>query len=1502
MLRQTRSIASSVLILAAAICIAGTWLSAAESGDEELVADGSAVLELEIPDGATVNVDGRDYGTQRRLTFRPLQQLRTYKSQLSIRLRDGNDIRREVLLKSGWRFRVRTLAPDIARPELVTQLGHWHPIENLCFSPDGRYVLSASQDGSAILWDWASGRALRQYRKDNYLVVAVAFSPDGRHVLTGGGGPVMLWDAVTGQLLRSFQVPIKDVFVYDVAFSPDARYIAAGSRGETYILPLGERGSATYHDGVTIVWETASGRRVGTFSGPKKSDIYAVSFSPDGKQVLAGGKSAILFDVKSSQEVRRFEGEDGLLSPDGKFVLAAKEESLVLYNRGTGENIRDFEQPPTSAAVTSSAAGGLNWPKEAIGGPRFTADGSRVFAVKPRIENELAKILFWDVATGRICHTVSGDEPQMLYVAVAPDGKHAVTGSFDGNINLFDVHVSRKSRALSGYRSTAPTLAFGHGTGELLIGAEDGFAIWDLSTGCRIRDFRQLTSFGGYAQAPEFSLDGRYVLLAENTGNDSHWATIWDTATGEKLHAIELDKRSRPYSVHLHPDGRSILCNGDESCNLRDFAGTKLVRTFMGTDGIFSPDGRYLHTTVSEHIPGRWGFKTTMYVWDANTGKRVSILRNDNQDKRERVSAFSHDGQKLATVLDGADSGDVAVIWNSATGARIQSVQTAQHSIDSVAFSPDGDQLLTASQDNTAILWDSITGQQLRVFGPFPSILYGAVFSPEGRRVFTRASDGVRIWDIATGDEVARFFPDINAGEDWLVCTAEGMFDGSEGGRGRISYRVGTGLTVTPVDRFFQDFYRPGLLADLSAGRRPMPEVSLGQSLPPTVQITSPKSGDDVETDQVVIEVEAVDQGGGIKGPWLVHNGARVLSPGTASREGNTVRRRFEVTLVEGANRLEIWAASADGSWESEPAVLDVTYGKPLPKPELYLLAVGIDRYAEKSLTLKFARADAQRIAELFRQRGPALYAQVRVTMLLDEQATRPAILQAMRALAEQARPQDTLVVFLAGQGMLAGQQFYFLPQELRRRADALDEDARSQGLETIELGEALAAVPALRRAVLFDTGRSGATVELARAARNPFAFRGAIERLSRAQGAFTLASSAVSKDVHELQTLEHGVLSYSLLAGLHAVQGGPLADRWIEPASEDRVAQVLEWFGFASVQMRQLSKQYYGQQQDVQHAGGGNSFPLLPVPASPTAPQPGPAVVAVEGPAGPVAEMPSPTVTSRKPSRETDLYLIAVGVNRYAQEAMNLRFAREDAQAVAELFRRRGGLHYRHVNCLEILDEQATRANILETLDNAARKARPQDVLGVYLAGHGVVVGQRYYFIPHEFRRAADATEDDIRQQGLAADVLAEAVARIPALNRFLILDTCASGAALGLGRRGRDPFAFRGAMDKLGQRQGLFTIAAAAAGEEAQEINELGHGVLTYALLSGMRAVPSGPLVGRTLQSSDPNGLADVLEWFSFASGQVPRLTKRYLGREQDVQVGGQGTSFPVLPITEP
>jgi len=664
------------------------------------------------------------------------------------------------------------------------------------------------------------------------------------------------------------------------------------------------------------------------------------------------------------------------------------------------------------------------------------------------------------------------------------------------------------------------------------------------------------------------SPDNSLIATGAGSYEEPPEARVWDAATGRVLHRLEGHTKD-VQTVVFSPDGQQLVTGSTRSVEI-------------GTNPNDIPNFRHFGE---------------VFLWDMNTGRRLH--RFPEQEVTGYQAAFSPDGRLLALI----GKNEEVTLYDVSTRRRLKAFSGKEaNAREGIAFSPDGKLLVAipwAMQTDPYVrIYDVNAGRMMReIRGGHRLKVNAAEFSPDGRMLMTVSLDGSAIlWDVATGKELARLMS-ADRGKEWIALTPEGYFDGSPGARKAITFRAGGGLNVVPVDRFFQDFYRPGLLAEMLRGDRPLPKAGFAAKFAPLVRITAPSADASVESSQATLEVEVTDRGGGVKGPWLMHNGARVLAPGQPVAKGKTVQRSFNVALVEGENRFEVFAASEDGSWESEPAAITLKYEQTLDKSKLYLLAVGVNKYAEEAMSLRFAAPDAQAMANLFAERGGQLYGEgnVHVTKLVDVQATTKGIKKALEDIAVKAKPQDTLAVFLAGHGSVVGQRYYFIPHEYRTKSDKLEDDIREQGLAGDVLGDWLAAAPALKRVVIYDTCQSGGAISIERTARNPFAFRGALERLSRAQGVFTIAATAATDDAQEVPELGHGVLTYALLAGLGAVDAGPLKRQAVEPKS-GQVVEVRDWFSFAQDKVPVLTKYHFGQEQFVAFSGHGQSFPVLPL------------------------------------------------------------------------------------------------------------------------------------------------------------------------------------------------------------------------------------------------------------------------------------------------------------------
>lgn len=218
-----------------------------------------------------------------------------------------------------------------------------------------------------------------------------------------------------------------------------------------------------------------------------------------------------------------------------------------------------------------------------------------------------------------------------------------------------------------------------------------------------------------------------------------------------------------------------------------------------------------------------------------------------------------------------------------------------------------------------------------------------------------------------------------------------------------------------------------------------------------------------------------------------------------------------------------------------------------------------------------------------------------------------------------------------------------------------------------------------------------------------------------------------------------------------------------------------------------------------------------------------------------------NPNVTAAKSPTLPRLFILAAAVDRYRAPAPALKLAVPDAKAFVAAIRQGAKPLFSQVDAHELYDEDTTVAGIDKALDDIANKATADDMLLVYLAGHGEQVNNEYYFITQEF--VLPDTHDDaaidkaIVAGGMSGGDLVTHLGKIAAENGFLFLDTCHSAAV----RLDTGPA-------RLNQESGRYILVAAQSDRSALDSYDGQHGVFAYAVLEGLggkaRQVQSGPV----------------------------------------------------------
>lgn len=517
-----------------------------------------------------------------------------------------------------------------------------------------------------------------------------------------------------------------------------------------------------------------------------------------------------------------------------------------------------------------------------------------------------------------------------------------------------------------------------------------------------------------------------------------------------------------------------------------------------------------------------------------------------------------------------------------------------------VAVMPDESGFVLALT-HTVRMFDSTGNQLWRTNNP--GVAWNANISGNGEVVVIPYADGtIRWYRVEDGKELLAFFP-FNHAREWIAWTPHGFFDASPGAAKHIGFLLNHGQDTAPsfinIDQLYDYFYRPDLVAKaLDIGAQPVLDAAMAKvdidtilygGLPPQITLLGVRDDKVTKNGELPLKVCIKNQGGGVgKVIYRVNNmtlGVEDLSTRALVRNEKALQAKCDqvlnntLVLEPGVNKVSISAFNKDNTIESRHALASVTFhGKPTGKPNLHVIAVGINDYRDSALHLKYSVPDANAFIDVIEKSAKGLFRNIVVHKVLDGDATIKSLAGVFKQVASSVKGDDVFLFYVAAHGITLNGRYYIVPQDLVFQ----NEDSVIQhGLNQDLLQKWLASVPARKSVVLLDTCNSGAFTNVAS---RGLAEKTAINKLMRATGRVTIAASAGNQEALEGYQ-GHGVFTYVLLQAFSGV-----AD---SKGNGDGQITVNELAEFVGDQVPRITKKKWGKEQFPMQSLQGRSFPI---------------------------------------------------------------------------------------------------------------------------------------------------------------------------------------------------------------------------------------------------------------------------------------------------------------------
>lgn len=632
---------------------------------------------------------------------------------------------------------------DVSTRKVLHTLTHGSGISAVVYDPQGLRIASIGYDDPVKIWDVASGKELPALERAA-TGGTVQFTRAGDRLLVAGSDGIKVWDTQSGHLVA--EIPER---VRTATFDPKGLVIASVDDSDT-----------------AVIWDAQTGKRLHTLNHVSRR-VYAVCFDRAGHEVITGGDDGAVYvwGVKTGKLRIQFgEKNESLHGRVSRLAISPQESHLAT---GTTDG---------TVAVWDLPSGRLLWKTKKhrmnVMDIAYDGRGSRIATAGT---DGSAKL--WDAATGALLADLVGHSDAIRAVRFRQDGDQLLTVSDDrfarlwnlgrlklrATLSVLQLWNMRRPELLAALSENANARLSGAfaDNGQRVVGTTPGnrVSMWLADTGTVERTFGE-----GVGELLVSNSGERLLSLDGNFGRMQ--ARLWNGTTGEVMRTI---------GPHSYVDASFLA--GDQRVVVTVSDGTSDDKLFV----IDATKGEELwqlaihsgHRDVSKHgllvAIGSYEYGVSVVDVDTREVKKLASNRYNPEVWLSPDGSYLLTTSTLVKTENGEEekvTGNAVEVWSVSSGALLGRLTGHTGGVIAVAFDSDGTRAATTSIDRSARVWDLERLRLVAKLEGHTGAIRSATFSPDGRRIATASEDGTaRVWDAKTG----RLLAILSGYSDWAL-------------------------------------------------------------------------------------------------------------------------------------------------------------------------------------------------------------------------------------------------------------------------------------------------------------------------------------------------------------------------------------------------------------------------------------------------------------------------------------------------------------------------------------------------------------------------------------------------------------------------------------------------------------------------------------------------------------------------------------------------------------